>query len=134
MFNLRSLLAGVALVGCSSATPAGPNNPPEGMVRVVNATPENLAFFVVAADLAPLLDPVPEASVFEPWVHVVPPGADRSVGDVSGRDQAPDGGLAVYVYRVTAGGTRVRFSRVELASGQEIQRAGGRIVIRQVGS
>ena len=133
MINLRWLLTGAVLLGCSSSA-TGPGNPNEGTVRVVNGTPQALAFFVVAADLAPLLDPVPEASVSEPWVHVVPPGADQGVGEVSGREQAPKGGLAVYLHEVTARGMRVRFTRVQLASGEEIRQAGGRIVIRQLRS
>jgi len=132
VINLRWLLTGAVLLGCSSSA-TGPGNPNEGTVRVVNGTPQALAFFVVAADLAPLLDPAPEA-FSEPWVHVVPPGADRLVDEVSGREEARKGGLAVYLYELTTGGTRVRFTRVQMASGTEIQRAGRRIVIRELGS
>ena len=103
-------------------------------VRVVNGTDEPFAFFAIAADLAPLLDPVPDASVAEPWVYLVPPGADRSVGELSGPEEAPNGGVAVYLYALSADGARVHFTRVQLASGQEIRRAGNRIIIRQLRS
>lgn len=136
MVTIRALLLGVAVVGCSSpATAPGALAPPtDAVVRVVNATGEPLAFFAIAADLAPLLDPVPEASVRESWVHVVPAGADQAVGELSGREEAPDGGVAVYLYALTDAGARVHFTRVHLASGQEIRRAGGRIVIRDLRS
>jgi hypothetical protein len=99
---------------------------------VVNATPAPLAFFAIAADLAPLLDPVPEASVSEAWVRIVHPGAAQPVGELSGRETAPKGGVAVYLYALSADGTRVLFTRVQLASGEEIRRAGGRILIRSL--
>ncbi|MGH2376759.1 MAG: hypothetical protein ACREOC_16280 [Gemmatimonadales bacterium] len=136
MLTLRSLLVAVAVVGCSNTAtaPATPSRTTQPDVRVVNATAEPLVFFAVAADLAPLLDPVPEASVTERWAQPLAPGAARRVGEIAGREQAPDGGVAVYLYALTADRTRARFTRVELASGQEIRQADGRIIIRRLRS
>jgi hypothetical protein len=132
MVSIRSLFIGVAVFGCSNAAPvpSEPGGPSGADVRVVNGTHEPFAFFAIAADLAPVFDPIPEAPVEEPWVHVVAPGADWPVGDLSGGAEAPNGGVAVYLYALTSGGTRVHFSRVHLASGEQIRQAGGRIVVR----
>jgi hypothetical protein len=129
---IRSLFLGAAMLACSNAAtaPGTPTQPAKVGIRVVNATAEPFAFFAIASDLAPLLDPVPEASVHEPWIRVVAPGEDEPVGELTGREQAPGGGVAVYLYVLIDDGARVRFSRVHLASGQEIRQSGDRIVIR----
>jgi hypothetical protein len=135
----RSASFGLALIvaGCSSgpteSLQAGPLTPLSGgEIRVVNATVRPFAFFAVAADLAPLLDPVPEMPANSPHIHVVPTGDERLVGDIIGRAEAPGGGVAIYLYAITANGETARFTAVQLASGAEIRRAGGRIVIRQL--
>jgi hypothetical protein len=122
------------MIGCSNAAtaPPAPNHASRSNIRVVNATAEPLVFFAVAADLAPLLDPVPEASVTETWARPLAPGASRLLGELGGYDEAPDGGVAVYLYALSADATRARFTRVQFALGQEIRQAGGRIVIRQL--
>jgi hypothetical protein len=134
MISVRSLLVAISVVGCSNdvTTPPAPTRTTQPEVRVVNATAEPLVFFVIAADLAPLLDPVPEASVTEPWAQPLAPGTARLLGEIPGRAEAPQGGVAVYLYALTADGTRAQFTRVELVSGQEIRQAGGRIVIRRL--
>jgi hypothetical protein len=100
----------------------------------VNATAQPFAFFVVAADLAPLLDPVPEVSVGDPDIKVIRPGAESAIGDVPGLTEAPHGGVAVYLYTFTPDGGRARFTRVHLVPGMDLRQAGGRIVIRHVES
>lgn len=128
---IRSILIGAAVLACSNPTTApAPTEPAAPGIQVVNATAEPFAFFAIASDLAPLLDPVPETSVHEPWVRVVAPGNDEPLGELSGREQAPGGGVAVFLYELIDDGARVRFSRVHLASGQEIRRSGDRIVVR----
>jgi hypothetical protein len=98
----------------------------------VNATQEPLAFFAIAADLAPLLDPVPVIRVGDPGTRVVLAGDERPLGEVPGRAEAPHGGVAVYLYALTPDGTRARFTRVQLVPGADIRRAGGRIFIHQL--
>jgi hypothetical protein len=128
---LRALLLGLALVGCSgSGTSPSLSVPAEHDLRLRNATDRALAFFAIAADLSPLLDPIPEASVDESWVRLVQPGAERPVGEVEGRESAPNGGVAIYLYPVTPDGQRVRFQQVVLVTGEELRRNFGRIVIR----
>lgn len=135
----RTAFVAVALIvaGCSSSSTeslnAGPFAPMAGGdIRVVNATARPFAFFAVAADLAPLLDPIPEMPLSSPHIQVVPPGDERPVVDIPGRAEAPGGGVAIYLYAITGDGKTARFTDVQLASGQELRRAGGRIVIRQV--
>jgi hypothetical protein len=131
MPTLRAFLLGFTLAGCSSSsTGTSLSAPADAHLRLVNATETPVAFFVVAADLSPLLDPVPEASVDEPWVVLVQPGAERSIGEIEGRDSAPNGGVAVYLYRLTTGGGHIRFERVILVTGEQILQTRGRIVIR----
>jgi hypothetical protein len=77
----------------------------------------------------PLLDPIPELDTEDSGIILVPPGEERLVGEYSGREQAPNGGVAVFLYVVTDHGRRARLTRVELASGEAIRRAGGRILI-----
>jgi hypothetical protein len=128
---LRTLLLGLALVGCSgSGTSPSLSVPAEHDLRLRNATDRALAFFAIAADLSPLLDPIPEASVNEPWIRLVQPGAERAVGEVEGRESAPNGGVAIYLYPLTPDGERVRFQRVVLVTGEELRRNSGRIVVR----
>jgi hypothetical protein len=128
---LRALLLGLALVGCSgSATSPVLSIPAASDLRLRNATDRALAFFAIAADLSPLLDPVPEASLDEPWLRLVQPGAERLVGEVEGRESAPNGGVAIYLYQPTPDGERARFQRVVQVSGEELTRSSGRIVIR----
>jgi hypothetical protein len=81
---------------------------------------------------SPLLDPVPEIGVNDPSIRLVPAGEERAVGEISGRREAPGGGIAVFLYALTTDGTRARFTRVQLVSGEKIRRAGGSIVIRQL--
>jgi hypothetical protein len=122
----------MTIAACAGGgTPAGPTSTE---LRVANATSEPFAFFAVAADLVPLLDPVPEISVADPATRLVNPGAEYPVGEISGRDQAPDGGVALFLYALTPDRTRARFAGLQMASGEEIRVAGGRIVVRRVGS
>jgi hypothetical protein len=103
MPTLRAFLLGFTLAGCSSSsTGTSLSAPADAHLRLVNATETPVAFFVVAADLSPLLDPVPEAS----------------------------GGVAVDLYRLTTGGGHIRFERVILVTGEQILQTRGRIVIR----
>jgi hypothetical protein len=135
VYPARALGLALALAACSggSTAPSPPvPSPGAAETRVVNASGAPLLFFAVASDLAPLLDPVPELAVAEHQDEVVPPGGERPVGELSGREQAPDGGVAVYLYAITADGTRARFTRVQLVSGDEIRRNGGRIVVRKL--
>jgi hypothetical protein len=134
MNSIRSLLVAIIVAGCSNAAtaPGVPSRTAQLEVRVVNATSDPFVFFAVAADLAPLLDPVPETSVTAPWAEPLPPRASRALGEVPGRDEAPQGGVAVYLYALTPDGMRARFTRVELVSGAAIRLAGNRIVIRQL--
>ena len=133
--NARTTLFGLAILACSPAPSApsvpGPSAPAAGAgeLRVANGTAQPLAFFAIASDLAPLLDPVPELDTEDSGITLVPPGEERPVGGLSGREQAPDGGVAVFLYVVTDHGRRARFTRVELASGEAIRGAGGRILI-----
>ncbi len=136
MLGVRSLLLGLAVLACSNAGP-GPSSPAGGPptdadLRLANATTKPLAFFAIAADLSPLLDPVPEIGVNDPSIRLVPAGEERAVGEISGRRKAPGGGIAVFLYALTTDGTRARFTRVQLVSGEKIRRAGGSIVIRQL--
>lgn len=137
MVKVRPLLLGLAVFACSDAGsgPSGPGQwvPSDADLRLANGTARPLAFFAIAADLAPLLDPVPEIGVSDSSIRLVPPGAERPVGEISGRQEAPGGGVAFFLYTLTAGGTRARFATVQLVSGEEIRKAGGRIVIRQLG-
>lgn len=132
----RTVVLGLTLVACSSppSSPSvpGPSAPATaaGELRVANGTAKPLAFFAIASDLMPLLDPVPELDVDDSGIAVVPPGEERPVGRISGREQAPDGGVAVYLYALTEDGRRAGFTRVELVSGEAIRSAGGRILIR----
>jgi hypothetical protein len=134
MVNARTTLLGLAILACSPA-PSGPSVPgpsapvPAGELRVANGTAQPLAFFATASDLAPLLDPVPELDTDDSGITLVLPGEERPVGELSGREQAPDGGVAVFLYVLIDHGRRARFTRVELASGEAIRSAGGRIVI-----
>ena len=132
----RTTLFALALLACSPS-PSAPSVPEPsapataaGELRVANGTAQPFAFFAVAADLAPLLDPIPELDVGHPAIAVVPPDEERPVGEVSGCEQAPDGGVAVFLYALIDGGRRARFTRVELVSGEAIRSAGGRILIR----
>ncbi len=133
--SARSTLLGLAVLACSPA-PSGPSVPepsapaPAGELRIANGTAQPLAFFAIASDLMPLLDPVPDLDRDDPGITLVPPGEERPVGELSGREQAPDGGVAVFLYVLTDRGRRAHFTRVELASGEAIRRAGGRILIR----
>lgn len=94
MVKVRPLLLGLAVLACSSAGsgPSGPGwVPTDADLRLANATNEPFAFFAIAADLAPLLDPVPEVGVSDPSIQLVPPGTERAVGEISGRQEAPAG-------------------------------------------
>jgi hypothetical protein len=133
MNSISSLLVAVVVAGCSNAAgPHVPNRIAQAGVRVVNATADPLVFFAVAADLAPLLDPVPETSITAPWAQPLAPGASRALGDLPGRDEAQRGGVAVYLYALTPDGMRAHFTRFELVSGAAIRQAGNRIVIRRL--
>jgi hypothetical protein len=129
-----TLLAAIIVAGCSNAAtaPRVPSRTAQLEVRVVNATADPLVFFAVAADLAPLLDPVPETSVTAPWAQPLASGASRALGELPGRDEAPQGGVAVYLYALTPDRMRAQFTRVELVSGEAIRLAGNRIVIRRL--
>jgi hypothetical protein len=132
-----SLALALIVAGCSSSptesSQPGPLAPlTGGDIRVANATARPFAFFAVAADLAPLLDPVPEMPASSPHIQVVPPGSERLVGHIPGLAEAPGGGVAIYLYVIIQNGEIARFTEVQLASGAEIRRAGGRIVIRQL--
>jgi hypothetical protein len=132
------MLFGLVLLACSSppSSPSlpGPSTPvtAEAELRVANGTASPHAFFAIASDLMPLLDPVPELEADDPNIVVVPQGQERPVGRISGREQAPDGGVAVFLYALTDHGRRARFTRVELVSGDAIRGAGGRILIRRL--
>jgi len=130
----RAALVGLVVLACSSPPPSAPGpaapSTAAGELRVANGTELPFAFFAIASDLAPLLDPVPELDANDPAITVVPPGEERPVGELSGREQAPGGGVAVYLYRLIDSGRRARFTRVELVSGVAIRHARGRIVIR----
>jgi hypothetical protein len=128
---IRALLLGLALAGCSgSPTSPSLSVPADPNLRLLNATDRALAFFAIAADLSPLLDPIPEARVDESWIRLVQPGAERLVGEIEGRESAPDGGVAIYLYQLTPDSERARFQRVVLMTGEELRRSSGRIVIR----
>jgi hypothetical protein len=130
-FALVLILAGCSSGATESLGPGSYLPVAAADVRVVNATGRPFAFFAIAADLAPLLDPVPEMPVNNPHIQVVPPGGERPVGEIPGRAEAPEGGVAVYLYAITVDGERARFTDVQLRSGAEIRLAGGRIVIRR---
>src|SRR5918997_3969311 len=134
MYKIPSLLVVITVAGCSNAATAphvtGRIAHPE--VRVVNATADPLVFFAVAADLAPLLDPVPETSLTAPWAQPLASGASRVLGELPGRDEAPQDGVAVYLYALTPDKKRAQFTRFELFSGMAIRKAGNRIVIGQL--
>ena len=134
MVTTRSLLVVITLIGCSNAVtaPQAPSHATPSNVQVVNATPDPLVFSALAAALAPMVDPIPEVSVSAPWADPLASGAARLVGEIPGREAPPGDGVAVYLYALTPDGRRAQFVRVEFASGQEIRRAGGRIVIRQL--
>lgn len=137
MVRIPPLLLGLAVFACSDAGP-GPSpsrgwQPSDPDLRVVNATGEPFAFFAIAADLAPLLDPVPEVELGDSSIQLVPAGAERTLVEISGRGEAPGGGVAIFLYALTDDPTRARFVRVQLVSGEETRQAGGRIVIRQLG-
>ncbi len=89
-------------------------------------------FLAVAADLAPLLDPVPELAVTEHQAQLVPAGDERPVGEIMGQGDAPNGGVAIYLYRVAPDSRTARFTLVRQFAGEEIRRAGGRLVIRRL--
>ena len=89
-------------------------------------------FLAVAADLAPLLDPVPELAVTEHQAQLVPAGDERPVGEIMGHGDAPNGGVAIYLYRVAPDSRTARFTLVRQFAGEEIRRAGGRLVIRRL--
>jgi hypothetical protein len=133
----RSVVLSLAVIGCSNAG-AGPvapsaNHPGSAAdLRVVNATAHPFAFFVIAADLAPLLDPLPEVAVGDPDTQVVLPGAEYVLGNVPRLAEAPKGGVAVYLYAFIPDGHRARFTQVQLVSGTVIRQAGGRIVIHRI--
>jgi hypothetical protein len=133
----RSCLLALAVIGCSNAG-AGPTAPnaarpgPAAQLYLVNATAQPFAFFVFAADLAPLLDPVPEVRVGAPGTQLVLAGAEYVLGEIPGRSEAPDGGIAVFLYALTPDGSRAHFTRVHLVTGAEIRQADGRIVVRRV--
>lgn len=132
--NARARLLCLAILACSPA-PSGPSVPgpyapvPADELRVANGTDQPLAFFAIASDLMPLLDPVPELDSDDSGIILVPPGEERPVGELSGREQAPGGGVAIFLYGLTDHGRRAHFTRVELASGKAIRSAGGRILI-----
>jgi hypothetical protein len=127
----RASLVALGLLACSSSqTAPGPFGPGiDGEVRVANGTDRPFAFFAIAADLDPLLDPVPELDVDQAAITLVPPGEERPVGELSGREEAPKGGVAVFLYSMIGQSRRARFTRVELVSGRAIRAAGGRILI-----
>jgi len=135
MLPARVLGLVLALAACSGgAIPLSPPDPPPAPAetRVVNATGAPLIFFASATDLAPLLDPVPELEVAEYRDRLVPPGGERPLGELIGPEEAPDGGVAGFLYALADGGRRARFTRVQLASGDEIRRNGGRIFVREL--
>lgn len=68
-------------------------------------------FLAVAPDLAPLLDPVPELAVTEHQAQLVPAGDERPVGEIMGQGDAPNGGVAIYLYRVARRTAARRASR-----------------------
>ena len=131
----RATLFGLTVLACSPSPSAssipGPSAPATvpGELRVANGTAEPFAFFATASDLMPLLDPVPEVDLNSADITVVPPGQERLVGEFTGPREAPDGGVAVFLYKLTADGRRARFTTVELVSGEAIRGAGGRILI-----
>lgn len=136
MSPIRLLVLALIVAGCSHAPtePLVPRSflPVAGAeIRLVNATERPFAYFAVAADLAPLLDPIPEMPTSDPTVQVVAAGTERALGAVPGRGDAPEGGVAVYLYAISADGERARFAGVRLATGAELWRSGGRIVVRQ---
>ncbi len=100
MGTTRSLLVAITLVGCSNAAtaPQAPSHATHSNVLVVNATPDPLVFSAIAADLAPMVDPVPEISVTAPWADPLASGAARLVGEIPGREAPPGDGVAVYLY------------------------------------
>jgi hypothetical protein len=132
--NLRLTAFVLIVVGCSQAVtePPSPGFVPvaDSDIRLVNATNRPFAYFAVAADLAPLLDPIPEMPTSDPNVQVVAAGSERPLGKIPGRAEAPEGGVAVYLYAISADGERARFTEVRLASGAELRRSRGRIVVR----
>lgn len=133
----RPTLLGLAILACSPA-PSGPSVPgpsapaPADELRVANGTARPLAFFAIACDLMPLLDPVPDLDADDPGLTLVPPGEERPVGELPDCEPAPEGGVAVFLYGLTDHDRRAHFTRVELASGEAIRRAGGRILIRSL--
>jgi hypothetical protein len=134
MYTILSLLVVMMVAGCSNAAtaPHVAGRIAHSEVRVVNATADPLVFFAVAADLAPLLDPVPETSVTAPWAQPLASGASRALVELPGSGEAPQDGVAVYLYALTPEKDRAQFTRVELVSGTAIRRAGNRIIIRQL--
>jgi hypothetical protein len=129
---LRASLVSLSLLACSSSQTAPGSFAPggfDGEVRVANGSDGAFAFFAIAADLDPLLDPVPELDVADPGITLVPPDEERPVGELTGREEAPKGGVAVFLYTLIGQSRRARFSRVELVSGRAIRAAGGRILI-----
>jgi hypothetical protein len=133
---LLPFVLGFTLIGCSasSSSPLAPGSAPSTAtsLRVLNAAGEPLVFFAVAADLAPLLDPVPELAVADHRAQLVPAGGERPVGEIMGQGDAPNGGVAIYLYRVAPDGRMAHFTLVRQFAGDEIRRAGGRLVIRRL--
>jgi hypothetical protein len=131
----RATLFSLSVLACSPG-PSAPSQPGPSApatadeLRVANGTGQPFAFFAAAYDLAPLLDPVPEVELEAGTLVLVPPGEERPVGELPETGEAPNGGVAVFLYRVTDDGRRARISRVELVSGDDIRAAGGRILIR----
>jgi hypothetical protein len=131
----RATLFSLSVLACSpgpsAPSQAGPSAASDaGELRLANGAGQPLAFFAAAYDLAPLLDPVPEVELGAGTLVLVPVGEERPVGELPETGEAPKGGVAVFLYRVTADGRRARFTRVELVSGDAIRAAAGRILIR----
>jgi len=132
---LKMALLAAALLACSPS-PAAPGSFQPGLVgdevRVANGTSEPFAFFAVAADMEPLILVAPEADLDQAGISLVPPGEERPVGELEGREQAPGGGLALYLYRRIGESRRARLVRMELVPGQAIRGNGGRILVEDL--
>ncbi|MGH7578894.1 MAG: hypothetical protein ACREM9_01885 [Gemmatimonadales bacterium] len=128
----KMALLGIALLACSPSPAAPGSFQPDILgdeVRVANGTPEPFVFFAFAADMEPLILVAPEADVDQAGVTLVPPGEERPVGELEGREHAPGGGVALYLYRMVGTSRRARLVRMELVSGEAIRANGGRIVV-----
>jgi hypothetical protein len=123
----------LAVTACSNAAtePSAPaSSPADADLLLLNATERPLAFFAIAADLEPFCDPIPELPVTASHIEVVAAGQEQPLGQVPGRAEAPQGGVAVFLYELSADGRQARYTRLQLVSGADLRRSGGRILIR----